>query len=65
MLGSGVFQLWMVASTPPLKHCSPLELMVTHSTAPLQRAAAAAGRRGNRQQSTSAEMIQIQLAHRS
>lgn len=37
MLGSGVFQLWMVPSTPPLKHCSPLELMATHSTAPLQR----------------------------
>lgn len=37
MLGLGVFQLWTVPSTPPLKHCSPLELMVTHSTAPLQR----------------------------
>lgn len=37
MLGLGVFQLWMLPSTPPLKHCSPLELMVTHSTAPLHR----------------------------
>lgn len=36
-MGLGVFQLWMVPSTPPLKHCSPLELMVTHSTAPLHR----------------------------
>jgi hypothetical protein len=27
----------MVPSTPPLKHCSPVELMVTHNTAPLQK----------------------------
>ena len=31
----GVFQLWMVPSTPPLKICSPVALMVTLSTAPL------------------------------
>lgn len=37
MLGLGVFQLWMVPSTPPLKHCSPLALMVTQRTAPLQQ----------------------------
>ena len=33
----GVFQLWMVPSAPPLKHCSPLELMVMLRTAPLHR----------------------------
>lgn len=37
MLGLGVFQLWMVPSTPPLKHCSPLALIVTQRTAPLQQ----------------------------
>lgn len=35
MLGLGVFQHWMVPSTPPLKHCSPVLLITTLSTAPL------------------------------
>lgn len=30
-----MFHHWMVASIPPLKHCSPLELIASDNTGPL------------------------------
>lgn len=32
-----MFHHWMVASRPPLKHCSPLEVIANDNTGPLQR----------------------------
>lgn len=33
----GMFHHWMVESSPPLKHCSPLEVIANDNTGPLQR----------------------------